>query len=100
MGWRETCAVEERMRFVIAIEEHEAAVAEHCLAVRRAHPTWGPVKVLRWLARRGPALAWPAVSTIGALFEREGLTVRRRLRRRSPPATAPFGHCGAANDVW
>ncbi len=147
MGWRETCAVEERMRFVIAIEEHEesfaglcrrfgvsrktgykwlaryeghgaegladrsraphhhpqevsAAVAEHCLAVRRAHPTWGPVKVLGWLARRGPALAWPAVSTIGALFEREGLTVRRRLRRRSPPATAPFGHCGAANDVW
>ena len=43
---------------------------------------------------------WPAASTIGALFDREGLTVKRRLRRRSPPSSAPFGHCGAANDVW
>ncbi len=26
--------------------------------------------------------------------------MKRRLRRRSPPSTAPFAHCGAANDVW
>ena len=26
--------------------------------------------------------------------------VKRRLRRRSPPSSAPFAHCGAANDVW
>ena len=40
------------------------------------------------------------MSTIGALFDREGLTVKRSLRRRSPPSSAPFAHCGAANDVW
>jgi hypothetical protein len=34
------------------------------------------------------------------LFDREGLTVKRKLRRRSPPSSAPFGHCGAANDIW
>ena len=147
MGWMETCAVDERMRFVMAVEEpaeafaavcrrfgvsrktgykwleryrsegvagliersraplHHpqaitAAIAERCLAVRRAHPTWGPVKVQAWLERRVPEMAWPAVSTIGALFDREGLTVRRRLRRRSPPSSAPFARCGAANDVW
>ena len=90
MGWTETCAVDERMRFVIAVDAREEAfaavcrrfgvsrksgykwleryeeagveglvdrsraplhhpqavteeIAERCLAVRRAHPTWGPV---------------------------------------------------------
>ena len=23
MGWKETCAVEERMRFVVAVQKHE-----------------------------------------------------------------------------
>jgi putative transposase len=92
MGWMETCAVDERMRFVMAVVEREDAfaavcrqfgvsrktgykwleryraggveglldrsraplhhphavtqeIAERCVAVRRAHPTWGPVKV-------------------------------------------------------
>jgi transposase InsO family protein len=148
MGWTETCAVDERMRFMISVEHGEepfaaicrrfgvsrktgykwlaryedgggvagladrsraplhhpqaidAAIMERCLAVRRAHPTWGPVKVRAWLERRWPRTQWPAASTIGGLFDREGLTVKRRLRRRSPPSSAPFGHCGAANDVW
>jgi putative transposase len=147
MGWMETCAVDERMRFVMAVEQRDETfalvcrrfgvsrktgykwlaryrdggveglrdrsraplhhpqaitetIAERCLATRREHPTWGPVKVRGSLERRFPRTAWPAVSTIGALFDREGLTVRRRLRRRSPPSSAPFAHCGAANDVW
>jgi putative transposase len=147
MGWKETCCVEERMRFVVAVGKHEesfAAVcrrfgvsrrigykwlarfeaegpvglldqsraplrhpqaianglAERCLEVRRAHPTWGPVKVRAWLDRRAPAMEWPAASTIGELFDREGLTVKRKLRRRSPPSSAPFAHCATANDVW
>lgn len=147
MGWRETCAVEERMRFVTAVRAREesfaatcrrfgvsrrvgykwleryqaegmeglkdrsraphhhpqaisAATAERCLEVRRAHPTWGPVKVRAWLERREPHVRWPVASVIGALFDRQGLTVKRRLRRRSPPSSAPFGHCVAANDVW
>ena len=77
-----------------------AAIAERCVAVRRAHPTWGPVKVRAWLERAAPEVSWPAASTIGALFDREGLTVKRRLRRRGPPSSAPFAACVAANDVW
>ena len=107
MGWTETCAVDERMRFVIAVDAREEAfaavcrrfgvsrksgykwleryeeagveglvdrsraplhhpqavteeIAERCLAVRRAHPTWGPVKVRAWLERRAPQTPWPA----------------------------------------
>lgn len=147
MVWKETCAVEERLRFVMAVEAGDeslaaicrrfgvsrrigykwygryvqdgvpglsdrsraphrrprslcAELAAACLAVRRTHPSWGPVKVRAWLQRHDPDVAWPAASTIGALFEREGLTVKRRLRRRVPPRSAPFAACAAANDVW
>lgn len=147
MVWKETCAVEERMRFVMAIVEDQEPIAAVCrqfgvsrktgykwlqrydqdgvaaladrsraplthphalteriasrlIEVRRAHPTWGPLKVRAYLERQAPRTRWPAASTIGDLFDREGLTVKRRLRRRSPPSSAPFGHCGAANDVW
>lgn len=147
MGWTETCAVDERMRFMVAVEKgeesfaaicrrfdvsrrvgykwlarfeeegvaglfdrsraplhHPQAIApnivERCLAVRRAHPTWGPVKVRAYLERDAPKTDWPVASTIGELFDREGLTVKRRLRRRSPPLSVPFAHCEAANDVW
>jgi transposase InsO family protein len=147
MGYLETRAVDNRMRFVTAAEagdetmaalcrrfglsrktgykwlvryqeegidglgdrsraphEHPQAVseaiAERCLAVRHAHPTWGPAKVRAWLERRAPAARWPAASTIGTLFDREGLTVKRKLRRRASPSSAPFGGCGHANDVW
>jgi len=147
MGWTETCAVEERMRFVLAVQEHEESfaavcrqfgvsrrvgykwlarfeeegaaglfdrsraplhqpqrladsIAERCLEVRRAHPTWGPLKVRAFLARKSNRTEWPAASTIGELFDREGLTVKRKLRRRSPPSSAPFAGCEAANDTW
>ena len=147
MVWTETCAVEERMRFVLAVQEHEESfaavcrqfgvsrrvgykwlarfeeegaaglfdrprvplhqpqriadsIAERCLEVRRAHPTWGPLKVRAFLARKSGQTEWPAASTIGELFDREGLTVKRKLRRRSPPSSAPFADCEAANDTW
>ncbi len=147
MGWTETCAVDERMRFMLAVQEHEESFAavcrrfgvsrrvgykwlaryetegaaglfdrsraplcrpqriaddivERCLEVRRAHPTWGPLKVRAFLARKSGKTEWPAASTIGELFDREGLTVKRKLRRRSPPSSAPFADCGAANDTW
>jgi putative transposase len=77
-----------------------AEIAERCLAVRRTHPSWGPRKVRAFLERQAPGTDWPVASTIGELFDREGLTVKRKLRRRSPPSSAPFAHCGAANDVW
>jgi transposase InsO family protein len=147
MVWKETCAMEERMRFVDAVVDDEETfaalcrrfgvsrktgykwleryddegveglkdrsraplhhpqampdrIAEQCVAVRRAHPTWGPVKVLGWLENHRPRTRWPTASTIGDLFDREGLTVKRRLRRRGPPSSAPFAPCTAANDTW
>lgn len=147
MGWMETCAVDERTRFMIEVGKAEESfvqlcrrfgisrrigykwfgrfeaegfaglqdrsraphhrprrlieeIAERCVAVRRTHPTWGPIKVRAYLERCVPAVRWPAASTIGELFDREGLTVRRKIRRRSPPGPQPFPPCLAPNDAW
>src|SRR5438270_5906181 len=75
-------------------------IALHCVSVRRMHPTWGPVKVRSYLERHTPQTQWPAASTIGELFDREGLTVKRKKRRRSAPSPQPFAPCLGPNDVW
>jgi putative transposase len=75
-------------------------VAQLIVAARRAHPTWGPRKLLDWLEPRHPALVFPAASTAGDLLARRGLVKRRRRRRKhthpgvTPPVTAE------PNDLW
>jgi transposase InsO family protein len=68
--------------------------------VRRAHPHWGPRKLLAWLEREQPRSSWPAASTIGRILARQGLVVPRRRARRSPPYTEPFRTCDRPNAVW
>lgn len=70
-------------------------------AARQAHPTWGPRKLLQYLAARHPDVAdWPAASTVGDLLRRTGL-VHPRRRRRPPihPGVVPL-HTTAPNDLW
>src|SRR5437879_3383728 len=58
---------------------------------RRQHPSWGPEKLLAWLAPRHPALTWPAVSTAGDLLARRGLVKKRRRRRQyQHPGVVPL----------
>ena len=76
------------------------AVAELICAARRAHPTWGPAKLLDWLAARDTGFVRPAISTAGDLLARHGLVKRRRRRRRfaHPGVVPPITH--APNDLW
>jgi putative transposase len=76
------------------------ATAAMLVACRRAHPTWGPRKLLAYLARRHPRDVWPAASSVGALLKREGL-VRARRRRPAPGHPGrPTTPMDAPNAVW
>jgi transposase InsO family protein len=75
-------------------------VAEAVMRVRQHHPSWGPRKVKAWLEDRDPDRAWPAASTMGALFDRAELTRPRKRRRRTAPQSTPLAACRAPNDVW
>ena len=39
------------------------AVVERIVQLKRAHPTWGPLKLRMYAQRQQPEVAWPAVST-------------------------------------
>jgi transposase InsO family protein len=70
------------------------------VALRSAHPTWGPRKLIAYLERQSPTLDWPAPSSVGELLRRRGLTHPRRSRGHTPPFTQPLAHCVAPNDLW
>lgn len=74
--------------------ETEAAL----LALRQAHMRWGPRKLQAVLRRTQESV--PAASTIGAILQRAGLVVERRLRRKTPPYTQPLGAAEAPNRLW
>ena len=68
---------------------------------RRAHPTWGPKKLVLVLAPRYPDLVLPAPSSVGLLLKRQGLVPPRKRRApRSPVARAPRRAAEAPNSVW
>ena len=77
-----------------------AEIRQAVLALRRAHPRWGPKKLRAILQDRAPRTAWPAVSTMGDLLRREGLSTPRGRRRYPVPLTQPLAAAAAPNDVW
>ena len=75
-------------------------LAERIVEAKRAHPSWGPKKLIAWLRDIDPGVPWPAHSTAGGILDRAGLVQRRRRRRRASPWNEPFAHAIVPNDVW
>ncbi len=77
----------------------DAAIVEEVVKLRKAHPRWGPRKLLDLMQRRDPERELPAVSTAAQILSKEGLIKpRRRYRRAHPgcPKSIPQG----PNDIW
>jgi putative transposase len=75
-------------------------VREAVVALRGRYPRWGPKKLRPVLVEREPRRDWPAVSTMGDLLRREGLTAPRRRVRYGVPLTQPLAAARVPNDVW
>lgn len=80
----------------------DSAVEQLLLQTREAHPSWGPRKILSWLAARHRELPepLPAASTAGDLFRRKGLVSPRKRRGRRCFESAGALHTEAPNEVW
>ena len=76
------------------------AVAQRLIAARKAHPTWGPKKLVAWLRGSEPGVSWPAPSTAGDILDRAGMVRRRKRRRHAAPWNEPFAAADRPNDVW
>jgi transposase InsO family protein len=76
------------------------AIEQQVLHLREQFPRWGARKLRAYLQGKQPGVAWPAASTMGELLHREGLTARRRRRRKTPPYNQPFQCAKEPNQVW
>jgi transposase InsO family protein len=81
-----------------------ASLTEAILALRAAHPTWGPRKLRARLVDTRPDRPWPATSTIGTLLSRRGLVRPHRRPGGGPARWAPLDQAltfaATPNDVW
>jgi len=75
-------------------------LAAALLGARRAHPTWGPRKLLPYLRRRQPTWPWPVASTVGTLLKRHGLVATRRRRPHPGHPGRPTSPIDHPNAVW
>jgi transposase InsO family protein len=74
-------------------------VVERIVAMKEAHPLWGPKKVMARLKRAQPCCGWPAVSTAGEILKRHGLVGRKRRRWRAA-GNGPWPEASEPNAVW
>src|SRR5216684_3464156 len=104
MPWRETSAMDERLRFVRRCRSRinrttVGAVVRLILDLQRRY-TWGARKVRRLLQARVPADQVPTKTTIHRILERHGrVRPRRRSSRRMHPG-APGTPMEQPNAVW
>ena len=77
----------------------DAAIVEELVKLRKAHPSWGPRKLLDLMLRRDSERQLPAVSTAAQILSREGLIKPRRRYRRAHPG-CPKSIPQEPNDVW
>jgi transposase len=75
-------------------------VAAVLLEAKQLHPSWGPRKILPYLARHRPDLELPAASSAGELFRQARLSRSKQQRRRPQHPGAPALHAGSPNAVW
>lgn len=80
-----------------AIEDY---IINQILEVRIKNPRWGPKKVYGWLVNNKPNIDWPTPSSIGNIFDRFGLTVKRKIRRRLAESPFSLNLGNKPNDVW
>lgn len=69
------------------------------LGIKKAHPSWGAPKIRDKLIRQFPMIKPPAVSTVHAVLDRNGLVKRRKRRRHKAQGTELRG-AHAPNGLW
>jgi putative transposase len=69
------------------------------LGIKKDHPSWGAPKIRDKLIRAFPMIKPPAVSTVHAVLDRNGL-VKRRKRRRYKAKGTELTAAHAPNGLW
>ncbi len=69
------------------------------LSIKREHSSWGAPKIRDKLIRAYPMIKPPAISTVHAVLDRNGLVKRRKRRRYKAEGTA-LSAAKSPNELW
>src|SRR5215470_20371041 len=69
------------------------------IQLKQEHPSWGAPKIRERLRRKHSEIQCPAISTVHAILDRNGMVKRRRRRRYKPEGTA-LSRPYSPNDLW
>jgi putative transposase len=69
------------------------------LGIKREHPSWGAPKIRDKLIRQFPMIKPPAISTVHAVLDRNGL-VKRKKRRRHKAQGTELAAAHDPNGLW
>ena len=69
------------------------------LGIKKQHPTWGARKIRDKLLKQFTMVKPPAISTVHAVLDRNGLVKRRKRRRYKAQGTTLIG-ADAPNGLW
>ena len=75
-------------------------IVDEILNLKHRYPTWGPKKIYAKLRNDNPLRIYPGTTAIGNILSRNGLTIKRKLRRRLAEKTSPLSIAERSNDVW
>jgi transposase InsO family protein len=78
----------------------DPALEDLIVVARGRHPTWGPKKLLEWIQRTEGLNRICAPSTAGEILRREGLSVPRKVIRRTTPWVGALGPFEDSNAIW
>jgi transposase InsO family protein len=81
-------------------QETDPSLVREILKMKFRQLDWGPKKVRGRLMIEQPNIIWPSTTTIGKIFDKYGLTVHRKYRKRFAAKTDPLSHANDSNDVW
>ncbi len=81
-------------------QQTSSEIHKQILDLKCKYPTWGPKKIHAKLKSINPSIDYPGTTTIGNILSRNGLTIRRKLRRRLAATTSPLNTAKGPNDIW
>jgi putative transposase len=83
-------------------QNHETSefIKEQILVIKHEYVNFGPKKIHAKLKERYPCIDWPGTTTIEKILSKNGLTKKRKLRRRLAAITSPLNVAEEVNDIW
>lgn len=75
-------------------------ITDFIVSYRKKHPSWGARKIIQKAQQVAPGLEMPSETTISNIIKRQGLTNKKRKRRKLGHPGRPTATAKIPNDIW